>query len=107
MRKRSCFCLICVKEMMVETLTWGESHCISKREATANNIEIDPYLNMYCFNKSECVSSLGPGLQKQIQVKQIINMKLRLHCQLDWVICNGYKDEVEPIWIGRVVSTSA
>ena len=46
-------------------------------------------------------------MQKQIQVNTKHRNDIASSLSVgDWVLFNGHKDEVEPIWLGRVVSNS-
>jgi len=46
-------------------------------------------------------------MQKQIQINTKHRNDIASTLSVgDWVLFNGHKDEVEPIWLGRVVSNS-
>ena len=105
MRMRSCFCLTCMKDFMDGPLDWNDSHRVSGCDATANNIASDPASNMYCFHKSECSKLTGPGVQKEVQISKRNRNETASSLSVgDWVLFDGHDDEVEPIWLGRVMS---
>ena len=111
-RMRSCWCLSCVSSLYNGTLEWGEDHkvehCnavneISVPEETDDGIHSDG--NMFSFEKKACTKISGPGVAIQAQV--ITRDRTTMASELtvgDFVVFDTSDDDVEPIWIGRIMS---
>ena len=107
MRQRSCFCLTCMSDLIEGSLDWGEMHNVAGCDAKAGSINAvsDSASNLYCFDKCECTKTAGPGvaaaLVQQNKNRDEVASALTVG---DWVVFDACDDELEPVWLGRVMS---
>ena len=74
MRRRSHWCLDCMDSMFKGTLDCGNEHNIEYCVASAVSENEE---SMYCFEKSTCTKTAGPGVAMQARVStREIEMKL-------------------------------
>ena len=111
-RMRSCWCLGCMSSLYDGTLGWGKTHIvkdcvaigmISDGDQTDGNNNLNG--NMYMFEEMDCSKTAGPGVsavvQKSTQDRNTMASKLVVG---DFVLFDAHDDDVEPIWLGRVMS---
>ena len=116
MRRRSCFCLSCIDNLMDGTLTWGTTHyakdcnavhgAMNDTGTATETSEVDDLsTTLYCFEKGECIKTAGPGVSSSVQnqnkSRNEVASKLTVGA---WVLFDTSDDDLEPIWLGRVMS---
>ena len=100
MRKRSCWCPACLSKLMQSTLTWGETcsigNCISRQNETTT---------IYDFGKQSCRKQRGIGVGAMMHtIRQTRDEMVQNITHGDWVMFQSPEPNVQPFWIGRVVS---
>ena len=102
MRKRSHWCLDCMDSMFKGTLDWGLEHNIEhcKKSSATENGE-----SMYCFEKSLCTKTAGPGVAMQARVSTSDRNEIASSLTPgEFILFDTSDDELEPIWLGRIMS---
>jgi len=108
-RKRSCWCLSCTDSLFKGPLEWGEDYtseqCTTVQDELTGNEGDETEETMYCFTKKLCPKTAGPGVAMQSQT--ITRDRNELASKLtvgDFVLFRKNDDDVEPIWLGRIMS---
>jgi len=108
-RKRSCWCLACTDSLSGGPLEWGQDYTSEKCSTVqdeSTGYDGDKTENrMYSFVKKNCAKIAGPGVAMQSQTitknRNEIASKLTVG---DFVLFRKTDDDVEPIWLGRIMS---
>ena len=101
-RKRSCWCLPCENELSKGTLEWGQDHQIAN--CNASNGSVEHCNSMYLFEKRVCTKTVGPGVTRQVRISTEDRNEAAEKLDVgDFVIFDKHDDELEPIWLGRVM----
>ncbi|KAL7549077.1 hypothetical protein ACHAWF_012345 [Thalassiosira exigua] len=107
MRRRSCWCIYCMRDLFAGTLNWHSGHCVlGCSSAVAGNVatESNESENVYTFSKRDCYKTSGPGVTRIIaSERRDRNERSMQLCVNDWVIFDS-EDEGQPLWLGRVMS---
>ena len=98
-------------ELMDEPLTWGTAHevkgCKAKQHTGTNDSSEYSSQNLYCFDLRECQKTTGPGVTaSMIHLNKCRNTVAKELTVGDWVLFDASDDEVEPLWLGRVMSNA-
>lgn len=111
-RRRSCWCLSCMEELMNGTFNWDAAHVVLGCESASSSIGIDDTneeegrQNVYDFEVCDCAKKSGPGAKQREARKNMEaverNAMATKQAPGDWVLFDRYGDE-EPIWLGRVI----
>jgi len=91
--------------MFKGTLDWGNEHntenCVAS--AVSENEE-----SMYCFEKSVYTKTTGPGVSMQAIVPTRVRNEIASNLTPgEFVFFHASEDELEPIWLGRILSNPA
>ena len=101
----------CMHSLYNGALEWGQTHvvenCVAVRETsdgqgTGDEIDLDG--NMYVFKQMNCSKTSGPGVRAVVQ--QLTKDRKKHASELavgDFVLFDVIRDDVEPIWLGRVM----
>ena len=101
----------CMCSLYNGTLEWGQTHvvesCVAvsetcERQGTSDKADLDG--NMYAFEQMNCSKTAGPGVSAV--VRQSTKDRNTIASELvvgDFVLFDAHGDEVEPIWLGRVL----
>ena len=102
-RKRSCWCLTCMGSLFQGSLEWGNNHDSDGCDLVTETLVGSE--SMYCFEKKICQKTAGPGVavQSQSLTRDRNEMAARLTVG-DFVLFKQNDDEIEPIWLGRIMS---
>ncbi|KAL7550152.1 hypothetical protein ACHAWF_013398 [Thalassiosira exigua] len=107
MRRRSCWCISCMRDLFAGTLNWHAEHCVlGCSSVVAGNVatESNEVENVYTFSKRDCYKTSGPGVTRMIaSERRDRNEQSMQLCVNDWVIFES-EDEEQHIWLGRVMS---
>ena len=110
-RMRSCWCLGCIDGLSNGTLGWGQTHvvqrCVAVGEVSSGHerggdTNLDG--NMYSFEQKKYIKTAGAGVSALVQ--QSTKDRNTVASELavgDFVLFDAHDDEVEPIWLGRVM----
>ena len=102
-RKRSCWCLTCMGSLFQGSLEWGNNHDSDGCDLVTETLVGSE--SMYCFEKKICQKTAGPGVavQSQSLTRDRNEMAARLTVG-DFVLFKQSDDDIEPIWLGRIMS---
>ena len=101
-RMRSCWCLVCTESLFNGTLEWGQTHTINNCMMASDT---SGGQEMYSFDQMLCTKTVGPGVTALVQQRSGDRNEVAAGLVVgDFVLFDAHDDEVEPIWLGRVMS---
>lgn len=104
MRQRSCWCLMCMSQLVKSSSMWGDAYAIG--QCVSRDGELNSTL--YKFQKQSCRKQVGLNVQQSVQrlrtIKQTRNEITMALTPGDWLMFESPEPNVQPFWIGRAVS---
>ena len=89
-------------DLVKGTLEWGQDHQIANCNAVNHSAQCCN--NMYLLEKRECTKTAGPGVMRQVRISTQDRNEAAKGLQVgDFVVFDKHDDELEPIWLGRVM----